>query len=90
MVTRLTLDSAGRVVIPKPLRDELQLHAGDVLDLESDGDTIVLRPARDAVLRKEHGIWVLWTGKPLPAAITDEVLRKVREERDDRNAGKIR
>lgn len=44
MSTTVTLDKAGRVVIPKTLRDDLQLAPGDILALESDGDSVVLRP----------------------------------------------
>jgi AbrB family looped-hinge helix DNA binding protein len=29
MTSKLTLDKAGRVVLPKPLRDRLQLVPGD-------------------------------------------------------------
>ena len=46
MNTRLTLDKAGRVVIPKPLRDELHLEPGAVLELEFAGEEITLRPVR--------------------------------------------
>ena len=49
MTTILTLDKAGRVVLPKPLRDELELAAGDTLELESRGEQITLRPVRGAV-----------------------------------------
>jgi hypothetical protein len=28
------------------------------------------------------GVWVLYTGQPLPAAATDEMLRQIREDRD--------
>jgi len=38
-------------------------------------------------LTKEHGVWVFYTGPPLPASITDEVLEKIREERDRANLG---
>ena len=38
MTTTLTLDKAGRVVLPKALRDELGLAAGDTLELESRGE----------------------------------------------------
>jgi AbrB family looped-hinge helix DNA binding protein len=43
MTTTPTLDKAGRVVLPKPVRDEMQLRAGDSLELESSEDRIVLR-----------------------------------------------
>lgn len=41
-----TLTSKGQVVIPKPIRDQLGLHAGDRLDfaLLDSGDVLV-RPA---------------------------------------------
>lgn len=88
MNTRLTIDKAGRVVLPKPLRQELGLQPGDSLELESAGDQITLRPARGTgPLTKEHGVWVFRTGQALPASITDEVLQQVREERDLSNLG---
>jgi AbrB family looped-hinge helix DNA binding protein len=77
------MDSAGRVVLPKPLRDELDLGPGDALELESAGEKITLRPVRAAApLTKEQGVWVFRTGQRLSAAATDDVLRQVREDRD--------
>lgn len=83
MNTTVTLDKAGRVVIPKSLRDELRLAPGDSLTLESDGDNVTLRPVRSAsALRKEHGIWVFRSGRKLAADETDSALKAVREQRD--------
>ena len=83
MNTTVTLDSAGRVVIPKPLRDELGLAPGDTLSLESDGDRVMLRPVRsNSSLRKEQGIWVFRSGRTLAASETDQVLDALRQERN--------
>jgi AbrB family looped-hinge helix DNA binding protein len=88
MNARLVMDKAGRVVIPKPLREELHLEPGDALELESGGEQITLRPVRGAgPLQNEHGIWVLHTGEPLSASVTDDLLRQIREERDLANLG---
>ena len=89
MSTRLIIDKAGRVVIPKPLREELHLEASDSLEMETLGEHITLRPVRGTgPLTKEHGVWVFHTGQALPASATDEVLQKIREERDMANLGK--
>ena len=89
MNTRLVIDKAGRVVIPKPLREELHLQAGDALEMESSGEQITLRPVRGiGPLTKEHGVWVFHAGQPLPASATDEMLQQIREERDRVNLGK--
>jgi AbrB family looped-hinge helix DNA binding protein len=91
MTTTLTVDKAGRVVLPKPVRDELQLGAGDRLELESSEDQIVLRPVRGtASLRKKQGIWVLRTGEPLSANVVDKTLRQVRNERGRVDPGSLR
>jgi len=83
MTTTLTLDKAGRVVLPKPVRDEMQLRAGDSLELESSEDRIVLRPRRGGVgLHQKQGIWVFGVGEPIPAGATDETLRQIRRERE--------
>jgi AbrB family looped-hinge helix DNA binding protein len=89
MNTRLIIDKAGRVVIPKPLREELHLEAGDALEMETAGEQITLRPVRGTgPLTKEHGVWVFHSGQPLPASATDEMLQLIREERDVANLGK--
>lgn len=88
MNARLIIDRAGRVVIPKPLRQKLRLEPGDALEMEIGGEQITLRPVRGTgPLAKEHGVWVLTTGKPLAASVTDEMLDRIREERDLANFG---
>jgi AbrB family looped-hinge helix DNA binding protein len=87
MSSKVTLDRAGRVVIPKILRDELRLSPGDTLDLTVKGDEVTLRPRRGATpLQKERGVWVFRTGEPLTAGETEETLRNIRAERQRRNA----
>ena len=67
MATHLTIDKAGRVVIPKSLREELRLEPGDSLEMETTGESITLRPVRgNGQLRKEHGVWVFYGGQDCP------------------------
>jgi AbrB family looped-hinge helix DNA binding protein len=88
MNTTVTLDKAGRVVIPKTLRDEMHLSPGDSLELESEGQSVTLRPVRSASpLRKERGVWVFHGTRKISAAITDEVLRDIRAQRDRTGRG---
>jgi AbrB family looped-hinge helix DNA binding protein len=88
MNTIVTLDKAGRVVIPETLRDELRLAPGDALALESDGERVTLRPVRSAsALRKEQGIWVFRSGRKLSTEETDQVLENLRQERDRKARG---
>ena len=90
MSSKVTLDRAGRVVLPKTLRDELHLSAGDTLDLTVKGDEVTLRPRRGATpLQKERGVWVFSTGAPLTASETEERLRNIRAQRQRQNAGEI-
>src|SRR5271155_3198531 len=82
MKSKLTIDEGGRVVLPKPLRDKLRLSPGDVLEVESSGEEIILRPLRGhAQLRKKHGVWVFRADKPLSAAMVEKTVRRVRRER---------
>jgi AbrB family looped-hinge helix DNA binding protein len=80
MKAKLTLDQAGRLMIPKALRQELHLGPSDVLELESEGDQITLRPLRPEVpLKKEHGVWV-FQGEPANISIPD-LIDQQREKR---------
>ena len=91
MITTISIDKAGRIVLPKPVRDELQLVPGDSLEVESSEDRVILRPARGGGrMRKERGMWVFDSGEPLSADVVTKTLRKVRDERDRRNLGKFR
>lgn len=89
MTSQVTIDKAGRIVLPKPLRDEMRLEAGDTLEVESSSDEITLRPTRgQAQLRKKHGIWVYRTGEPLSEATVNKTIRDVGEERENQILGK--
>jgi AbrB family looped-hinge helix DNA binding protein len=80
MTAKITIDKAGRVVIPKPLRDQLRLGAGDTLALQSEGERITLEPVRPpAVLKKEYGVWV-YQGQTTNTSIAD-LLDRDREKR---------
>jgi AbrB family looped-hinge helix DNA binding protein len=80
VTTKITIDKAGRVVLPKPLRDRLQLAPGDALHLESEGERITLRPVRqNVVLKKELGVWV-YQGESTDASIVD-LIDRARENR---------
>ena len=88
---KLKVDKAGRIVLPKPVREKLQLAPGDELELESQDDRITLRPLRGtAQLRKKRGVWVFHCGEPLSASTVEETLDQVLRERDDRNLGQTR
>lgn len=91
VTAKLSMDRAGRVVLPKPVRDRLHLEPGESLEIESFEDHIVLRPVRGkAAMRKKRGIWVFDTGEPLKASVVEETIRKVREEREDAILGRKR
>jgi AbrB family looped-hinge helix DNA binding protein len=84
----VSLDRAGRIVVPKTVRDRLRLSPGDTFDLVVQGDELTLRPRRSATpLQKERGVWVFRTGQPLTAAETDATLHTIRTQRNGHDAG---
>ena len=83
MNTTITVDRSGRVVLPKPVRDELQLAAGDSLELAFTENEIVLRPVRRGVgLRKKQGVWVLDVDAPISLETVNRTVRDIRQERE--------
>jgi AbrB family looped-hinge helix DNA binding protein len=90
MNTTITVDKAGRIVLPKPVRDELQLQAGDSLELEISGEEITLRPVRTkARMQRVDGMWVVTYGEPIPENMVEDTIEKVRRERDEQILGKM-
>lgn len=78
---KVTMDGAGRVVLPKPVRDRLRLRAGAELELEVEGESVRLRPVTlRPVLAKEDGWWV-HRGEPERGADLASALDRHRRER---------
>ena len=84
MTARTKIDKAGRVVIPKAVREALQLQPGDELEAVQDGDAISLRPLiEEPVLRKaEDGMWVYCPKDPVPDSIFEDTRDRIRNERE--------
>jgi AbrB family looped-hinge helix DNA binding protein len=86
MKQSISIDRAGRVVLPKPLRDRFHLREGDVLSLEIKGDAIELRPAKTGNLMKVNGVLVYSDS----SAAQSEGVDYVAEMREERIAELIR
>lgn len=71
---RTTIDRAGRVVIPKALRDQLGLTPGEV-EVRSDGAGLRIEPVAGADLAEVDGRLVIPSGG---AAVDDETVRALR------------
>ena len=90
MNATITLDKAGRIVLPKAVREEFQLGPGDSLELEASDEAIVLRPARgNGTMKKKHGVWVFHAGtdQPLTVDTVNKTVNKIRRERDRKALG---
>lgn len=76
---RTAIDAAGRLVIPKPLRDSLHLHGGQEVEvLERDGRIeIEVVPTPMALVESDGGP-VAVPAVELPP-LTDELVRAVLE-----------
>lgn len=73
------------------MRDELQLQAGDSLELELSGQEITLRPVREKMrLQRIDGMWVFTSDEPLPADLVEDTMEAVRRERDEQIFGKVK
>ncbi len=91
MITTVRIDKVGRIVLPKSVRDELQLGDGDALEMECSEGRVILRPARSSGrMRMEHGVWVFHTGHPLGPDVVRKTIRRIRRERERKILGKFR
>jgi len=77
----VTIDKAGRIVVPKELRQRLGLHANTELEIVDHPDGFLLR-VMDAQpsLVKVNGLLV-HVGRAEEGADLDRVMESVREER---------
>jgi looped-hinge helix DNA binding domain, AbrB family len=70
----VTIDAAGRIVIPKQVRDRLGLTAGTALELDELGDHVELRPAgREMWIDDSDGRPVARAGADAPVLTAEQV-----------------
>jgi AbrB family looped-hinge helix DNA binding protein len=77
----LRIDSAGRLILPKRVRDRLRLTEGSLLELEERAGELVLRPKEQApAVIQRNGRWV-YVGEVPSGFDWDGMVEKDREER---------
>lgn len=72
---RSTIDKAGRLVIPKTLRDSLGLVPGEV-EITADGAGLHIEPLADDRLEDEDGLLVI---PAADATVSDDLIRTLRD-----------
>ncbi|HVL50073.1 MAG TPA: AbrB/MazE/SpoVT family DNA-binding domain-containing protein [Actinomycetota bacterium] len=72
---KATIDNAGRLVIPKVLRERLGLAPG-VVDVEVRGASLTITPIAEEALEAEDDLLIIPAGG---IALTDEGVRTLRD-----------
>ena len=84
------IDPAGRIVLPKKVRQDLAIKAGDMFKVSIQGATVTLTPEKEAAgfIRKGKAL-VLSTpgGETLSTEQVNEILEACREEAMARGTG---
>jgi AbrB family looped-hinge helix DNA binding protein len=89
----IQIDKAGRVVLPKPLRDQFNLMPGDRLRLSVEGNGIRLEPAEPGGELIRKGSVLVFRGgfsEPITTAKVNEVLKQESERGITPSSGKLR
>lgn len=90
---QVSLDKAGRIVVPKPIREALQLRVGEPLKIEQrDGEVILRRPqAGDGAIGRglieENGLLVYDSGVDIGEGDIVQWINDDRERRSKYVAG---
>jgi AbrB family looped-hinge helix DNA binding protein len=83
MAATILIDKSGRLVLPKSIRDALHLAPGTALEIEQQGDTILLRPPRiGATMTQKNGFWIFDTGGRITPEMVNQTLSELPQEQD--------
>jgi len=89
----IQIDKAGRVVLPKPLREQFNLLPGDKLRLSVEGNGFRLEPADAGGELVREGSVLVFTGdfaEPITTAKVNELMERDREGRISAETRKLR
>ena len=77
----VSMDKAGRVVLPKAVRERLHLRAGALLELEVREGHLELRPVegRPALVKRDG--WWIHQGTGAPADSLENAVERQRADR---------
>lgn len=76
-----TIDKAGRIVVPKAVREKLRFYPGSALELEPVGDELRLRlPRPEATFVEKDGVLVHHGGKSMDL----DLVAFIERQREDR------
>ena len=82
LTMRTTIDKAGRVVVPKPLRQAIGLEAGSEVEIRASNGRIEMEPAPLEVrLERKGGVVVAVPVRPVPgmaAAVVEGAIASLR------------
>jgi len=69
-----TMDAAGRIVLPKIVRDRAQLAPGIPLEVRVVDGRVEIEPAcAQVTVEKKGGVWVAMPAAPAPTLTQDQV-----------------
>lgn len=76
---RTTIDPAGRVVIPKSIRDRLGLRGGQEIEVTERDGRVEIEPAPTPVRLVDEGRGVVAVPEEELPPLTDEIVRETLE-----------
>jgi AbrB family looped-hinge helix DNA binding protein len=82
----IAIDAAGRLVLPKPIRDLHGLGPGSELELTDDGTAIHLRPVTESPPLREVNGFLVYTGRASESEV--DAVQRDRHARLRRIAGR--
>lgn len=88
----IPMDQAGRIVLPKAVRQELAIKPGDVLRVSIRGLAVTLTPSKEitGLVRKGKALVFSTAGEAvLSARAVEELLEGERDEHRSRVAGSL-
>ena|SRR5688500_8724069 len=89
----IQIDKSGRIVLPKPLREQFNLVPGDQLQLSVEGNSIRLEPTSGGGELVKKGTVLVAVGEflePITTRNVEDLLSRERERKIAASTGKLR
>lgn len=80
----ISIDQAGRLVLPKPIRDRFNLTKGSKIELQTVGDHVELKP----LIEKDEVELIEMNGRliiPVDGDETFDAAEEIRADREERD-----